>query len=306
MRKLLAILLFTAIASPAYAGGDGSSDKPLDGVYPIILSHGLFGWGEDSSGIISITDYWGGMDDYLRSQGAAVYAPAKTATQSNEYRAQELREKILYYMAANGHNQVHILGHSQGGLDSRYMVSNLNMGSQVSTLTSLNTPHRGSPIADIVKTIIPDWMLPFVSDVLGVVTSIVYGGGEQNALNALNALTGEGLTAFNNNTPNNPAVKYYSYGSYMTLPDPIQHPTMFLLHPACAAGGLVKGQGATNDGLVPISSQRWGTWKGGPSYSWYVSGVDHLQASNSLYSGSAWYDVEGYYLKMATNAMNNQ
>ncbi len=290
-----------------FAGGGGSSSKPLDGSYPIVLSHGLFGWGDsDGDGIISLIDYWGGMDSYLRSEGGTVYAPQKSAANSNEARGYELKDKILYYMAANGHSKVHVLGHSQGGLDSRYMAANLGMASKVSTLTTINTPHRGSPIADLVETVIPDWLEPFVGDVLGALVGIVYGSGEQDVLAALNSLTIDGLSAFNSYTPNHPSVKYYSYGSYMTWADPVQHPLMFLLHPACSVGGLFYGQGASCDGLVPYSSQKWGTFKGRPDYSWYVSGLDHLQVTNTLHSGQAWFDVEGHFLNMATNAKNNQ
>ncbi|MCB1166370.1 MAG: alpha/beta fold hydrolase [Leptospiraceae bacterium] len=305
--QLACIAALCAFPVGLMASGGGSSQKPLAGSYPIVLSHGLFGWGDsDSGGIISIVEYWGGMDDYLRSEGVAVYAPTKTATQSNEYRAQELKNKINYWMAANGYSKVHILGHSQGGLDSRYMVSNLGMSSKISSLTTLNTPHRGSPIADITNAVIPDWLKPSVGAVLGVVTKIIYGGGQQDALAALASLTKNGLTVFNNNTPNKSGVKYFSYGSHITVTDVIQHPLMGILHPICGLGGTFNGQGFTNDGLVPESSQKWGTWKGGPSYNFYVTGVDHLQASNTLYSGQTWYDVEAYYLKMAQNAKNNQ
>ncbi|TGK06838.1 lipase [Leptospira semungkisensis] len=307
MRKLgLAVLLLFICGGSLFASGGGSSSKPLAGSYPIILSHGLFGWGTDSSGIISIVNYWGGMDSYLTSQGATVYAPTKTAAQSNETRGTELNSKVLVYMAANGFSKVHILGHSQGGLDSRYAITNLGLSSKVSTLTTLNTPHRGSPIADIVNTVLPDWIKPFVNAILGVVVQLVYGGGNQNALGALGSLTTSGTAAFNTRTPNVAAVKYYSYGSYITVPDLIQHPLMGILQPACAAGGLFNGQGATCDGLVPYSSLQWGTFKGGPDYGILTTGVDHLEASNTLNSGKPWYDVEGYFLKMAQNAKANQ
>lgn len=44
-KGLLAIFITVALASPVLASS-GSSSKPLAGTYPIILSHGLFGWGE--------------------------------------------------------------------------------------------------------------------------------------------------------------------------------------------------------------------------------------------------------------------
>ncbi len=306
MKKIL-LLCLVLMTSTVFASGGGSSSKPLAGSYPIVLSHGLFGWGDsDPAGLIGIVRYWGGMDDYLRSQGAAVYAPTKTATQSNEYRAGELKTKINLWMAANGYSKVNIIGHSQGGLDSRYMIANLGMASKVRIYTSLCSPHRGSPVADLVNVIIPDWLKPSVNIVLGALVKLVWGGSNQNAVAALKSLTTEGMASFNSYTPNASTVKYYSYGSHMTWADPIQHPLMFILHPIMAIGGMMKGLGADNDGLVNIASAKWGTWKGEPSYAFWVSGVDHLEASNTLYSGQTWFDVQGFFLKMASNAKANQ
>ena len=120
------------------------------------------------------------------------------------------------------------------------------------------------------------------------------------------SLTTGAMNAFNSSTPNASGVKYYSYGSYMTILDLIQHPIMGLLHPITWTGGVFNGQGGTNDGVVPYSSQKWGTWKGKPSYPFTTTGVDHLQATNFEWTGQFWYDVEGYFLKMAQNAKNNQ
>ena len=300
---LLVSALFLFGTTSILAGGGGSSSKPLDGVHPIVLSHGLFGWGEDSNGVVSIASYWGGMDDYLRSEGAVVYAPTKSALGSNEDRAAQMKSKILYWMAANGYSKVHIIGHSQGGLDSRYMISNLGMSSKVTSLTTLSTPHRGSPVADIVEDVIPDWLLPFVSDVIEALTKLVWSGSEQDGIDAMNALTTTGLASFNSYTPNASGVTYNSWAAKMAWADPVQHPLMWLVYPACWAGGLVSPvHSAANDGLVPVSSSKWGNYKGTVEHSWYATGLDHLQISNTMYSGQAYFDVEGFFLRIAQDA----
>lgn len=310
MKKLLTgtfgtILIFF-LSTPIFAGGGGSSSKPLDGTHPIVLSHGILGF-DDTQGLVhGLVKYWGGMDDYLRDQGADVLTPGKTAMQGLDFRAREQRDQILYWMAANGFSKVHIIGHSQGGLDSRYMVTNLSMASRTSSLTTLNAVHRGTPVADISLAVIPDWLEPTVAVVLNAFGQLVYSGGQQDILSMAQSLTTSSMNTFNATVPNVGSVDYFSYGSYMTLADPIQHPIMFLTHPICWTGGLFNGQGSKNDGVVPYSSQKWGTWKGGPSYSWYVSGVDHLEATNLARTGETWYDVEGYFLKMAKNAKSSQ
>lgn len=303
---LLVALISLCFTTALLAGGGGSSAKPLDGAHPIVLSHGILGF-DDTQGMVNgLVKYWGGMDDYLRSEGASVLTPGKTAMQGLDYRANEQRSQILYWMAANGFSKVHIIGHSQGGLDSRYMITNLGMSSKTSSLTSLNSVHHGTPVADIGLAVIPDWLEPSVAIVLNAFGQLVYGGGEQDILTMAESLTTSSMASFNASVPNAGGTDYFSYGSYMTLADPIQHPIMFLTHPICWTGGLFNGQGAKNDGVVPYSSQKWGTWKGGPSYGLLTSGVDHLQATNLAQTGQLWYDVEAYYLKMAQNAKNSQ
>ncbi|MCB1174097.1 MAG: lipase [Leptospiraceae bacterium] len=310
MKKLIGsitvLIALFGFQSMLFASGGGSSSKPLDGVHPIVLSHGILGF-DDTKGLVNgLVKYWGGMDDYLRSEGAAVLTPGKTAMQGLDYRAREQRDQILYWMAANGYSKVHIIGHSQGGLDSRYMITNLGMKSKTSSLTSLNSVHRGTPVADIGLAVIPDWLEPTVAVVLNAFGKLVYSGGEQDIINMAKSLTTSSMAQFNATVPNASGVDYFSYGSYMTLADPIQHPIMFLTYPICWTGGVFNGQGGKNDGVVPYTSQKWGTWKGGPDYGIFTTGVDHLEATNLAYTGQTWYDVEGYYLKMAKNAKASQ
>ncbi|EMJ57934.1 alpha/beta hydrolase family protein [Leptospira interrogans serovar Valbuzzi str. Duyster] len=300
--KILLTLVFL-ITNVTYASGGGTSSKPLSGSYPIVLAHGLFGWRNGST----VVDYWGGNAAYLRNQGAYVLTPSVTALNSSSSRASQLKTSILAAMAANNYTgKVHIIGHSQGGLDARYMVSNLSMSTKVATLTTLNTPHQGSPIANIVAAVIPNWALPYVSTVLNTIIGFVYGDSSQNAISALKLLTTDGLKTFNSATPNVSGVKYFSYGSTISVPDLIQHPAMGILHPICAIGAPFYGMSIANDGVVPDSSQRWGTWKGGPSIPILTTGIDHLEATNALYLGQLWYDTNAYFLKMVNNAKSNQ
>ena len=307
MKFKLGLMAIFLVFGQISAGSGSSSSTSLNGSYPIILSHGMFGWGDsDTNSFIGLFKYWGGLDDYLRSKGAVVYAPGKSALQSNAYRAQELKDKINQFMASGGFSKVHIIGHSQGGLDSRYMVTNLGMATKVSSITSLNSPHNGSPIADIVIGTVPPWLLPYVSATINGLVGIVWGGSQNNLNASLNSLTTTNAASFNSTTPNASGVKYFSYGSKVTLPDLIQHPLMGVLVPVTGIGGMAKGQGIENDGLVPLSSQKWGTYKGTPSYSFWVTGLDHLEVSNTLSLGEKWFDVRSFWLSMAQNAKSNQ
>lgn len=300
-------VIFSAFATtPAYAGGGGSSAKPLEPAYPIVLSHGLFGWGEDSSGAVNIANYWGGMDDYLRSEGAAVYAPGKTALQATAPRAAQMRDSISYWMAANDYTRVHVMGHSQGGLDGRYMISNLGIAPSIASLTTISTPHRGSPVADVIQSVLPNWLEPYLATVLNGLARLLYSDNNQDALAVLYDVDTNAMNVFNATTPDIQGVRYFSYTSRMTWSNLLQHPIMGLLYPACYAGGIAKGLGGANDGLVPVASAKWGEYMGEPSHAWWVSGIDHMQIINMFGTGQPYFDVEGFYLQMSRNAMNNQ
>jgi triacylglycerol lipase len=286
----------------------GISAGPLSGKC-YVLVHGILGF-DDTKGLANgLVKYWGGLDGYLRSQGAKVSTPASSAANSLQTRASQTISFLEGtssnpgWRIANGCSKVYLIGHSQGGMVSRYMVKHLNYASKVVSVTSVNTPHRGSPVADIVLAVIPSWLQPFANVVLSTFAKLVYRDGRPQDVIAM----GQSLTVsygktFNSNTPNVSGVKYFSYGSSMAWADLIQHPLMGLTYPATWAGGLFYGQGTSNDGIVPLSSQKWGTWKGGPDTYWYATGIDHLQATNFEWGGQFYYDVNAYYLKIAKNA----
>jgi triacylglycerol lipase len=272
------------------------------------LVHGILGFDDSDGPMGNLLQYWGGLDSYLRSQGAKVSTPGSNAAGSLYTRASQT---ISYlegtsskpgWRITNGCSKVHLIGHSQGGLVARYMVKHLNYKSKVETITSVNTPHWGSPVADVFFGAVPNWLEPFVGGVLDVFLTLFYRDGGQDSIAMGQSLTVATCTNFNSNTPNVSGVKYYSYGSKMAWADLIQHPLMGITYPATWAGGLFYGQGTANDGIVPLSSQKWGTWKGSPSDYWYATGIDHLQATNFEWGGQFYYDVNAYYLKMAKNA----
>ncbi|WP_270577377.1 esterase/lipase family protein [Caldibacillus thermoamylovorans] len=123
--------------------------------YPIVLVHGLGGWGK---GEFLGYRYWGGLKDiefYLNQTGHRTYVATVGPVSSNWDRAVELYYYIkggtVDYGAAHakehGHarfgrtypgiygqwdetNKIHLIGHSMGGQTSRMLVELLKSGSQ--------------------------------------------------------------------------------------------------------------------------------------------------------------------------------
>ena len=302
---ILFTVLFSASTLFASGTGAGASSGPLANSYPIVLSHGILGFDDSNGPLGNLLSYWGGMDDYLRGEGVDVITPGSTATTSVAVRAQQQKDLINQWMAANGYSKVNIMAHSQGGLVSRYMISNLGMKSKVRILTTINTPHYGTPTADISMNVIPGWLHPYVGAALDFFSDMFYTDSESDIIAMAKSLTVNVASSFNANTPNKSGVKYYSYGSYM-YEDLIQHPIMSIVCPITFIGAPFYGMSTYNDGVVPYDSQKWGTWKGRPGDYWYATGLDHLQMTNFEWTGQTYFDVEGHYLKMAKNAMNNE
>ena len=112
---------------------------------PIVLVHGLLGFDRVTAEPLTLARYFPGIEEALQAAGNRVCVPSLSKTRGVAQRARELRD----YLRENFPNEpVHLIGHSMGGLDARYMVSRLDMHEKVLSITSVGTPHLGSTLAD--------------------------------------------------------------------------------------------------------------------------------------------------------------
>src|SRR5207237_9941038 len=73
--------------------------------------------------------------------------------------------------------KVNLIGHSMGGLDSRYAVSNLGLGDKVASVTTIGTPHRGSSVADVIFGLLPGPVADAMNIVFNLIGMDLKGGG---------------------------------------------------------------------------------------------------------------------------------
>ncbi len=263
MKMLTAPLLLAAAtlaATPVYAASDYARTK-----YPIVLSHGLFGFGE-----IGPVNYWHGIPADLQANGARVFVTAQTTAGSSELRGEQLLAQIKEIQAITGASKVNLIGHSHGGQSVRYVAG--VAPERVASVTAVSTANKGSPVADVVEGI-AEFVGPGGASVIaGAVNAIAWlidmgdgSAGPQDSLAAMNSLTTTGAAAFNRTFPAGVpttacgsgdavanGVRYYSWSgtSHLTsVVDPSDW-SMALL------GVLVPGP---NDGLVPQCSSHLGT-----------------------------------------------
>ena len=112
--------------------------------YPILLVHGLAM--KDTFFMKS----FGRIDRILRIQGHTVYKSNVDAVGSVESNAKQLKEEIESILRETGAEKVNLIAHSKGGLDAKYMIEHFGMEERVASLTTLCTPHLGSPVASFV------------------------------------------------------------------------------------------------------------------------------------------------------------
>ncbi len=103
---------------------------------PIVLMHGVF----DNRSIFTL------MRRGLKRRGfgstyALNYSPLTDDIRSVAVRLGDLVEEVC---EETGHEQVHVIGHSMGGLIGRYLVQRLDGDARIHTLVTLGTPHSGT------------------------------------------------------------------------------------------------------------------------------------------------------------------
>jgi triacylglycerol lipase len=216
---------------------------------PIVLVHGLFGFDRLQMGQWVVADYFPGIPEALRAAGNRVHVARVSPTRGIASRAAQLKE---FLDRESPHDPVHLFSHSLGGLDSRYLISRLGMAHRVLSLTTLGTPHRGSPFAD--------WGLRRFARLVSPVLD--FFGMPYEAIEDLTvARCGE----FNRLTPDAPAVRYFSVAGRF-LPD-------WLSPQWQLPARILEREEGPNDGIVSLASARYGE-------SFEVWDADHLNLVN--------------------------
>jgi triacylglycerol lipase len=115
---------------------------------PIVLAHGLFGFARIEVGPLTLAAYFRGIPEMLRAAGNRVLVTRVHPIAGIRRRGKKLGERIE---AAFGDEPVHLIGHSMGGLDARVLLSDPAWSGRILSVTTIGTPHLGSPVADIAR-----------------------------------------------------------------------------------------------------------------------------------------------------------
>src|SRR5579871_4419018 len=197
-------------------------------------------------------NYFRDVRNHLTQAGHRVLAATVPSTGTCDQRAQVLANAIQQEFPAG---PIHIIAHSMGGLDSRTIIGNNLLGlaepGRIASLTTLSTPHRGSPVADLLAGPKPGDLrrlfYDLISDAIGRL-GIPTG--------ALANLTTEAASRVPDAASTHPHIQYRSYfasGRHGLLS------TSFPLAPTHNYIHQVTGQ--DNDGVVAQESARYGDFQ---------------------------------------------
>jgi triacylglycerol lipase len=272
------MILAGVLAMQACATSDEGSTTgavvPENGVAPtapspngqrvgFVLAHGLAG---------SVDSFDPAIVAALQADGYYVLRDAVPPVDSVAVRAASLASQVDTFMTANKLDRVHLIAHSMGGLDSRYLISSLHYASKITSLTTLGTPHRGSPLADIALGITHS-ITASQEDALLALTDVLGPDVDSAKVHrALVDLAEATAPAFNAANPDAAGVTYASYAGYSTLfgvtnwnadelcsatgvatPSPSSLPGELQLTGPIVGGFWLR----PHDGVVPIDSATW-------------------------------------------------
>lgn len=233
--------------------------------YPIVLAHGLAG----SEEYLGILDYWFGIENALEDGGAKVYVTQVSPLNTPQARGEQLIDQIETIVAISGKPKVNLIGHSQGGLDIRYVAA--TRPDLVASLTTVGSPHKGADLADFLAAGysaggFSQAVLSGLGSFLEFALELLTGTDAPNdAIAALQSLTAASMGSFNAQYPAGVptsscgsgaavvnGIRLYSWGGTGVLTNALD-----LLDPGLGVTSLFYGE--ANDGLVGRCSSRFGS-----------------------------------------------
>ena len=251
--------------------------------YPVLLVHGFMGFNR-----MGKLDYFFRVKEYLQSHGEEVYNATIPPFQGVEQRSEELAKIIDDILYETWSEKLHIIAHSQGGVDSRYVISALGYENKVASLITIATPHLGTPLADYVLKA-PKGAFDPVSRTMGWIIGRLdtQEFDDENAKDgdsweprldrSLQQLSLAGMNKFNKKHPDPIGFPIYSIAGVSSLQsaDDICSKSRWgllenidILEPLLWATGTVlaesgpKGLKEPNDGVVTTRSMVWGDFLG--------------------------------------------
>lgn len=119
--------------------------------YPVVLVHGMGATGDLNFRKVR-EEFW--------DRKVPTLTPSLSPFNTSDVRGRQLYEDIQSFLTVTGAEKVHVIAHSQGGLDTRFMIQEFGFD-YLASVTTISTPHAGSPVADFYMNWVPDSVVNF-------------------------------------------------------------------------------------------------------------------------------------------------
>jgi triacylglycerol lipase len=252
--------------------------------YPIVLAHGVcrfdFFWGDflstdnNDDPKIDLLHYFKGVRTMFMSKGFAAFHSKVSWAADVNTRAEDLKRNILAVLQQTSAAKVNIIAHSMGGLDARHMMFNDRgqgvIHQRVASLTTISTPHWGTPFADCGLENLP------------AIVSLASKVGLD--LHALPDLTVPACTAFNQD----PEVQQFEHacdGPILFQTYAGRQHMLGVFDPLKVPFHIIEKVEGENDGLVSVKSATW-------QDRFYKGTLDETDHLNEL----GWYDFAQHWV----------
>ena len=196
------------------------------------LIHGFPGF----SNILGLT-YFHGVEDHLHSRfrDLEIFAPQLApplGLDGVQHRAGNLAQ-ALHDRFGEG-EKIHLIGHSGGGIDARYLVSpgGLGWGSRIASVTTVGSPHKGAVVAEFLAS--------GSEEVAHLIPAV------RHLADAISGFTRASMDEFNRRIVPDTSVRYSSYAGT---------PGFDITHPVFSALALlIAREEGENDGWISVQS----------------------------------------------------
>jgi triacylglycerol lipase len=197
-------------------------------------------------------DYFNGLANHLGAGPHVTLFPPVAPLASSQARALKLADEI---QRGFPQGPVHIIAQSMGGLDSRHLIAANHHGlsdpGRNISVTTLSTPHRGSPVADLLAGPRPAGQFGFTYDAIRQAIGVL--GID---IGALGDLTAHSAAQLPDVAATHPHIRYRSYFAAGRQAGPATSLALLPTHEFVLAR-----TGQANDGLVALDSARYGEFQ---------------------------------------------
>ena len=277
----------------------------------IAFVHGLFGWGEDEMPAADhqqLRGYWNGIPQFIEVEltscseiQAKIIIPSLPSVDSIEVRGAILQRKINQALdVCPEGTRAHLIAHSRGGTDARWVIVQPGMAEKIASLTTIGTAHRGTTFMSWAYAFLPLFhiggkLLRLIENLkrrLGMSSSEFYyhflqgyDSSAQQLKRALYPLTLNGAAQFNaslaeqeglQRTRSRHPIMYRAYGGRVAR---VHLPFLKVSHIILTWLGTKDDRRSGNDGATSVWSAHY-PWDGDGGYYMATVDLDHYEQVN--------------------------